>query len=83
MYEVSSLDHLSAKVDALFQKFDKMSVSAVTPSPVSSPCEVCGIFCHTDVECQLGSAIESPEQFYYDQYNQGTRPNQKIYNKTS
>jgi len=45
MYEVSSLDHLSAKVDALFQKFDKMSVSVVTPSPVSLPCEVCGIFC--------------------------------------
>ena len=77
MYEVSSLNHLKAKVDALFQKFDKMSVSAVTPSPVSSPCEVCGIFCHTDVECQLGSAVESP------QYNQGMRPNQKIYNKTS
>jgi len=30
MYEVSALDHLSAKVDALFQKFDKMSVSVFT-----------------------------------------------------
>jgi len=25
MYEVSSLDHLTAKMDALFQKFDKLS----------------------------------------------------------
>jgi ABC-type Na+ transport system ATPase subunit NatA len=47
MYEVSTLDHLSAKVDALFQKFDKLTVSAVTPAPVSPHCEVCGIFGQT------------------------------------
>jgi len=70
MYEVSTLDHLSAKVDTLFQKFDKSSVSVVTPAPVSPPCEVRGMFGNTDVECQLGSAVESP------QYNQGMRPNQ-------
>jgi hypothetical protein len=58
-------DHLSAKVDALFQKFDKISVSAVTSAPVSPPCEVYGIFGHTGVECQLGSAVESPEQLNY------------------
>jgi len=50
MYEVSALDHLSAKVDALFQKFDKMSVSAVTPAPVLPQCEVCGIVGHAGVE---------------------------------
>ena len=43
MHEVSSFDHLSAKVDTLFQKFDKFSVSVVTPAPVSPPCEVYGI----------------------------------------
>jgi len=37
---------------------------------------------HTSVECQLGSVVESPEQLNYDRYNQGMRPNQKIYNKT-
>jgi len=46
MYEVSALDHLSIKVDALFQKFDKMSVSNVTPAPVLRPCEVCTIVNH-------------------------------------
>jgi len=40
MYEVSALDHLSAKVDALFQKFDKLTVSFVTPPPASPPCKV-------------------------------------------
>jgi len=44
MYEVSTLDHLAAKVDALTQKFEKMNVSAVTPAPVSPPCEICGVF---------------------------------------
>jgi len=66
MYEISTLDHLSAKVETLFQKFDKLSVSVVTPTPVSPPCEFCGILGHTDLECQLGSTIESPEQLNYD-----------------
>jgi len=82
MYKVSILDHLSAKVDTLFQKFDKLSVSVVTPAPVSPPCEFCGILSHTGIECQLGSAVESPEQLNYDKYNQGMRSNQKFYNKT-
>jgi len=82
MYEVSTLDHLIAKVDALFQKFDKLSVSVVTPVSVSLPCEVFGIFGHTGVECQLGSVVEIPEQLNYAQYNQGMRPNQKCHNKT-
>jgi len=30
MYEISSLDHLAAKVDALTLKFDKMNTSVVT-----------------------------------------------------
>jgi len=65
MYEISALDHLNAKVDIFFKKFDKLSVSVVTPSAVSPPCEVCEIFGHTGVECQLGSAIESPEKLNY------------------
>ena len=51
MYEASALDHLNAKVDTLFQKIDKLSVSVVTPPPVSPPCEVCGIF------------VQNPERF--------------------
>jgi hypothetical protein len=29
MYEISALDHFNAKVDTLFQNFDKLSVSVV------------------------------------------------------
>ena len=79
MYEASALDHLNAKVDTLFKKFDKLSVSVVTSAPISHPCEVYGIFGHTGVECQLGGVIESSEKLNYAQYNQGMRPNQNFY----
>jgi len=79
MYEVSTLDHLVAKVDALTQKFEKMNVSAVTPAPVSPPCEICGVFGHIGVDCQLGNASEGVEQINYVQYNQGMRQNQNFY----
>jgi len=62
MYEISSLDHLTAKVDALTQKFDKMNTTAVTPAPVSPPCEVCGVFGNIGIDCQLGNAIKGIEQ---------------------
>jgi ribosomal protein S15P/S13E len=75
-YEISSLDHLAAKVDALTQKFDKINTSAVTHAPISPLCEVCGIFDHIDIDCQLGSVVRSPEQVNYAQYNQGFRNNQ-------
>ena len=78
MYEVSTLDHLAAKVDALIQKFEKMNVTAVTPAPVSPPCEICGVFGHIGVDCHLGSAIEGVKQMNYAQYNQGMRQNQKF-----
>jgi len=79
MYEVYDLDHLAAKVDALTQKFEKINVSAVTTAPVSPPCEICGIFGHIGVDCQLGSAINGVEQMNYAQYNQGMRQNQNFY----
>ena len=79
MYEISSLDHLAAKVDVLTQNFDKMKTSVVTPAPVSPPCEVCGVFDHIDGDFQLGSAIEGVEQENYAQYNQGMRQNQKLF----
>jgi len=69
MYEISSLNHLAAKVDALTQKIDKMNTSVVTPTPVSPPCEVCGVFGHIGIKCQLCSVV----------YNQGMRPNQNSF----
>ena len=60
MYEISNFDHLTAKVDALTQKIEKTNISVVTP-----PCEICGVFGHIGVDCQLGSAIDSVEQMNY------------------
>jgi len=79
MYEISSLDHLAAKDDALTQKFDKMNTSVVTPAPVSPPCKVCGVFGHIDIDCQLGNVVEGVKQINYAKYNQGMRQNQNFY----
>jgi len=79
MYEVSNLDYLAAKVDALTQKIEKMNVSAVTPAFVSPLCEICGVFGHIGVDCQLGSVIEGIEQMNYAQYTQGMRQNKFFY----
>jgi len=55
MYEVSNFDDLASKVDALTQQIEKMNVSVVTPTCVSPPSEICGVFGHIGVDCQLGS----------------------------
>ena len=61
------------------QKFDKINTSDVTPPPVSPLCEVCGVFGHIGIDCQLGSATNGVEQMNYAQYNQGMRQNQNFY----
>ena len=74
-YEVSSFDHLASKVDALFAKFDKLSINAVSPSsstPPSVPCEICGIVGHIGAECQLGMSTAGPDPFS-STYNSGWR----------
>jgi len=68
IHEVSNFDHLAAKVDALTLKFEKMNVGAVTNATVSPPCEICGIYGHIGVDCQLGSALNGIEQVNYAQY---------------
>jgi len=80
MNEISSLDHLSAKVDTLSLKFDKINVSVVTSISVEPPCGACGIFGHTSIDCQPGSAVESIEQINFVQYNQGMKQ-QNFYKK--
>jgi hypothetical protein len=46
---------------------------------ISPPCRACGIFGHTSIECQLGSAAESVEQINFVQNNQGMRQTQNFY----
>jgi len=70
MYEVSPLDHIVAKVDALTQKFEKMSINVVSPSSILPPCEICGVFDHIGVDFQLGNVANNIEQMNYAHYNQ-------------
>ncbi|KEH33476.1 hypothetical protein MTR_3g040140 [Medicago truncatula] len=88
MYEVSDYDHLAAKVDALTQRFEKLNVSAVTPTPTSPPCEICGIFGHIGVDCQLGTRpnknfYKNPQGSYGQVAPLGYANNQRVAQKSS
>jgi len=50
-----------------------------TSSSVLPPFNVYGLFGNTNVECQLGSVVRSPEQVIHAQYNQGFRNNKKFF----
>jgi len=75
--EIPPFDHLSAKVDALSLKFDKLNITTL-PTFISSPCGACGIIDHTNIKCQLGSAAENVEQRNFVQNNQGMRKKQNF-----
>ncbi|KAI5431911.1 hypothetical protein KIW84_035881 [Lathyrus oleraceus] len=52
MYEISSLDHVHAKVDALVQKLDNLTIPpAATVAAVTPNYELCGTLGHTTPEC--------------------------------
>jgi len=53
-----------------------MSINVVSPSSILPPCEICGVFDHIGVDCQLGNVVENIEQVNYAQYNQGLTQNQ-------
>ena len=61
MYEISSLDSVHAKVDALVQKID--SLTAVPPATVAAIipyCEICGVPGYVAVECQILAGTPRP-----------------------
>ncbi|CAJ2644607.1 uncharacterized protein LOC123896171 [Trifolium pratense] len=76
MYEVSELDLVKAKLEALTQKMESMTTTPVaTVAATISNCELCGIQGHTIAECQLLTEVP-PDQVNYTQgnpYNQGPR----------
>jgi len=53
--EVDALALLSAKVDDMTQRLDRMNVNAVN-SNAPAPCEICGSIKHVTLNCQ----VESP-----------------------
>ena len=71
--EINTLTLLSAKVDAITQRPDRMNVNAVNSS-APSPCEVCGSVEHVTLNCQDGSPfLEDPSEVNYVQ-NFNPRP---------
>jgi len=59
-YDIDSLTLLTAKMDAMTQKLDKLNVNAVnscTPSPL---CDRCGSLEHVSENYQVGNPFASP-----------------------
>ncbi|XP_050915546.1 uncharacterized protein LOC127130612 [Lathyrus oleraceus] len=76
MHEVNGIDHINAKVDALTQKIENLTVTPTTVVAVVAPnCELCGTPGHTNAECQLLAGIPT-DQVNYAQGN----PYSNIYN---
>ncbi|CAJ2633013.1 unnamed protein product [Trifolium pratense] len=76
MYEISNMDHINAKLDALTQKIESLTnePKAIVAATIQN-CELCGAQGHTIAECRL--LTEAPtDQVNYTQgnfYNQNQR----------
>lgn len=69
MYEISSLDHVNAKVDALTQKIENLTVGPTTTVAFVTPnCEISGIAGLPAPECQFLTEIPT-DQVNYAQGN--------------
>ncbi len=72
MYEVSGIDHVSAKVDALSQKLDSLTLPpAATVAAIQPNCELCGVPGHTTSECQLLAGLDQVNYAQGNSYNPG------------
>ncbi len=89
MYEVSNLDHMNARVDALYHKLDNLSLAPPATAAVVTPnCEICGVLGHIAAECQLLAETDQANYAqgnpYSNTYNPGLRnhPNFSYKNNT-
>jgi hypothetical protein len=68
VHELSSIDMMQAKMDALALKVEHMCINLNTAAAVSSDCEICGTKGHQSAECSLLNETHS-EQVNYTQGN--------------
>lgn len=69
IYEVSNLDHVDAKMDALTQKVESLVINPTTTVVAVQPeCEICGTPGHVTAECSLLDET-NPYQVNYAQGN--------------
>ena len=64
-FEVDALTLVSAKVDAMTERLDRMNVNAVNSSGPST-CEICGSIKHVTLNCQVRSPFsQGPSEVNY------------------
>ncbi|WJX45921.1 hypothetical protein P8452_32768 [Trifolium repens] len=79
MYEISGIDHVNAKLDALTKKLESLTTTpAATVAATTQNCEVCGVQGHVAAECHVLTGVPL-EQANYTQgnsynYNQRNHP---------
>ena len=59
-YDVDALTLLTAKMDAMTQKLDKLNVTAVNSCPPSPCCDRCGSLDHVAKNCQVENPFAPP-----------------------
>ena len=69
VYEVSSLDQINAKVEALTKKIENLTTTpAATVAAVAPTCDLCGVHVHVAPECPLLTRVPA-DQVNYAQGN--------------
>jgi len=59
-YDIDALTLLTAKMDAMTQKLDKLNVHAVNSCSPSPLCDKCGSLDHVSENCQVGNPFSPP-----------------------
>ncbi|XP_045791275.1 uncharacterized protein LOC123885979 [Trifolium pratense] len=76
MYEISNMDHINAKLDALTQKIESLTnAPKATVAATIQNCELCGAQGHTIAECRLLTEAPTDQVNYTkgNSYNQNQR----------
>lgn len=54
MFEVNGFDHVNAKVEALIQKINNLTITTSSIVTVVTPnCDICGVQLHMAIDCQI------------------------------
>ena len=80
-HEVDVFTLLSAKVDAMTQRLDRMNVNAMNSS-APSPCEIYGSIEHVTLNCQVGSPFSQDPSKVNHVQNFNPRPANHPYSST-
>jgi hypothetical protein len=78
MYEVSGIDHVNAKVDALTQKIESLTLAPTAAVAAVQPnCELCGVPGHVPTDCQLLAGLDQVNYAQGNPYSSNYNPGWK------